>query len=47
MTSIVQKTLIVGYSISITHLFDKFKENPWIFYLFVQIWSMYNCTYHE
>ena len=31
MTSVNRKNLIVGYLFSITHFFDKFKENFWIF----------------
>ena len=47
MTSIIQKNLIVDYFFSIAQPFDKFKENFWIFYLFGQISTMYNCTYHD
>ena len=37
MTSINSKNFIAGYLFSITHLFDKFKENFWIFYSFGKI----------
>ena len=47
LTSINQKNLIIGYFFSITYPFDKTKENILFFYLFGQIWSMCNCTYHE
>ena len=40
------KKIIVVHFLSITHSFDKFKENLLIFYLSVQIWTTYNFTYH-
>ena len=45
ITLTVQKRLIVGYFFSITHPFEKCRENLLISYLFGQIWTMYNCTY--
>ena len=47
MGSINQENLIVGYFCSIAHPFSKFMEKFWIFSLFRQIWTMYNCKYHE
>ena len=47
MSSILQKKVIAPYFFSIAHPFNKFKKNIWIFYLFGQIWTMYNCTYHD
>lgn len=41
------KKIIAGYFFFIAHPFDKFRQDIWILSLFGQIWSIYNCIYHD